>query len=146
MLSALCYNSDMEATLIKPLPSLSEWRQIIATLEEDILTWCQEKNWAVMVSETKVMDVRPQYGFYTIPSLSIETPEGKLIIEPMPHALDGTGLVKFYAWPTLYRVRLLYRGGQTHWEIMTDSGIPMHMDWSRQTFLTLAHDLLNADD
>lgn len=135
----------MEATLTKPLPSLSEWRQIVSVLQEDIAHWSEGQGWTVAVSRTQVMDVRPQYGIYSVHTLSIEAPEGRLIVEPMPHGLDGTGLVKFYAWPTLYRVRLLYRGGQIQWETMTDSGIPMHLDWNRQTFLTLAHDLLNAD-
>lgn len=135
----------MEATLTKPLPSLSEWQQIVEVLQEDITDWSERQGWAVTVSETQVMDIRPQYGFYVIPSLAIGTPEGRLIIEPMPHALDGTGLVKLYAWPTLFRVRLLYRGGRMQWETLTDSGIPLHLDWSHQTFLALAHDLLNAD-
>lgn len=93
------------------------------------------------------MDVRPQYGFYTIPSLSIEThtSDNRLIVEPMPHALDGTGMIQLYAWPTLYRVRLLYRGSPTDWEILTDSRIPLHEEWSEQTFIRVAQDLLKAD-
>ncbi len=127
------------------LPLLEAWRQAVRKLEEEISGWCEGQGWTVTSSETNVMDVRPQYGLYVIPSLSIETPHGRLIVDPMVHALDGTGMVQLYAWPTLYRVRLLSRGGNVGWEILTDSGIPLHQDWNEQTFLTLAKDLLKAD-
>ena len=135
----------MEATVITASPPLEEWRRIVSKLEDEITAWCEGQGWTVTQTETHVMDVRPQYGFYVIPSLSIKTPHGRLIADPMAHALDDTGAVQLYAWPTLYRVRLLYRGGSIGWEILTDSGIPLHQDWNEQTFVRLAQDLLKAD-
>lgn len=137
----------MEATATIPSPSLDNWRHIVGEVEGQITSWCEGQGWTVTVSETNIMDVRPQYGFYTIPSLSIETHtlDNRLIVEPMPHALDGTSMIQLYAWPTLYRVRLLYRGGRTDWEILTDSRIPLHEEWSEKTFIRVAQDLLKAD-
>lgn len=137
----------MEATATTPVPSLDEWRQIVDKLEEEITDWCENQGWAVTQTETHVIDARPQFGYYVIPSLSIEThtSENRLIVDPMAHALDGTGMIRVYAWPTLYRVRLLYRGGTAKWEILTDSRIPLHEDWNETTFVRLAQDLLKAD-
>jgi hypothetical protein len=53
---------------------------------------------------------------------------------------------KLYVWPGLYRVWLSHLGEQLGWEIWTDSGIPLHEDWNKKTFITLAHDLMRADE
>lgn len=135
----------MEATVTRSAPSLDEWLRLVGGLEGGITAWCEGQGWAITRSEADVRDARPHYGSYVIPVLSVETPDGRLFVEPTAHALDGTGLVQLYAWPTLFRVRLLYRGGVAGWEILTDSGIPWHEDWNEKTFLLLAHDLLNAD-
>ena len=137
----------MEAVISKSMPVLEAWLEIVANLEHDITAWCESEQWTVTVSETRVIDARPQYGLYDIPSLSIETHtfENHLVVEPMAHAFDGTGMVRVYAWPTLYSVRLLYRGSPTNWEILTDSRIPLHEEWNKATFMRLAQDLLKAD-
>lgn len=137
----------MEATVTTPIPSLDEWRQIVSRLEEQVKGWCGHHGWTVTQTETHVVDARPQFGYYVIPSLSMEThtSDNRLIVEPMPHAFDGTGMIRLYAWPTLYRVRLLYRGSPTDWEILTDSRIPLHEEWNEPTFIRLAQDLLKAD-
>ena len=137
----------MEATVIAPVPTLDKWRQIVGRLEEEITVWCESRGWTVTPSETNVIDARPLFGSYVIPSLEIETHtfENQLIVAPMAHAFDGTGMVRLYAWPTLYQVRLLHRGTPMQWEILTDSRIPLHEDWNERTFIRLAEDLLKAD-
>ena len=137
----------MAATITKSTLSLEEWRQIVGRFEEEVMDWCDHHGWTITPTETHVIDARPQFGQYMIPSLSIEThtSDNRLIVEPMAHALDGTGMIRLYAWPTLYRVRLLYRGGPTGWEILTDSRIPLHEEWNEKTFIRLAQDLLKAD-
>lgn len=94
-------------------------------------------------TQEEVQDVR--FGAYSVPTLKIETPHGRLRLEPLSHALSGAGRVKLYAWPALYRVRLQHRGDGTGWVIWTDSGIPIHEDWNAKTFTTVARDLLRAE-
>jgi len=94
-------------------------------------------------TQEEVQDMR--FGAYSVPALRIETPHGRLRLEPLSHALSGAGRVKLYAWPALYRVRLQHRDDGAGWVIWTDSGIPIHEDWNAKTFTTVARDLLRAE-
>ena len=58
--------------------------------------------------------------------------------------LGGTGTVELYAWPALYRVRLLHSKTAGGWAVLTDSGITLKQPWNRETFIGLAEDLLGA--
>jgi len=124
--------------------SLEQWQRTVGALENEVAAWSQKHGWKTnQVIQVPIFD--EVYGPYAMPVLTIEAPEGRLVLEPMAHAFDRTGLIKLYAWPTLYRVRLLDRGGSLGWEVLTDSGIPLHQDWNEQTFIRLAQDLLKAD-
>jgi len=81
---------------------------------------------------------------YSVPVLTIKTPDGRLILEPQAANAGGKGRVKLYASSTLYRVRLLPIDSNGGWTILTDSGIPLWQDWDRETFVRLAKDLLRA--
>lgn len=111
-------------------------------LARQVEAWAQEEQWAVVRSDTELTE--EHFGSYQMPILTIEHPSGRLILEPLPHSLSGTGRVKLYAWPSLYRVRLLHDVQNNGWTILTDSGIPIRQPWNKQTFITLAQDLLNA--
>ena len=56
----------------------------------------------------------------------------------------GEGVVKFYAFPTLYRVRLIGNADGSEWRVLTDSGIFLHEAWDKENFLRLSNDLLGA--
>lgn len=123
--------------------SLSEWQQAVRHLAEEISRWSREEGWSVEQTQEEIQDMR--LGTYSVPALRIETPHGRLRLEPLPHALSGDGRVKLCAWPALYRVRLQRRDDGMGWVIWTDSGIPIHEDWNAKTFTTVARDLMAAD-
>ena len=71
--------------------------------------------------------------------------EEKLMLEPMGfNPSTGTGRIDFYAWPAMYRVRLLDRAGGSQWIIKTGSGINWPLPWNKETFVQIAVGLLDA--
>jgi hypothetical protein len=125
---------------------VQEWRTTLNHLIEEISGWVQEQpGWSVQpISQQEVAE--EALGRYTAPVLTIDTPEGRLILEPMARMGFGSkGIVELYAWPTLYRVRLIQRPPGEGWDILTDSGIKLRQPWNRETFVTLAQDLLGAE-
>lgn len=123
---------------------LDAWLNTINELMAQVREWVgQEPDWKVEMSETDSINEK-HIGPYTAPVLTIWTPEGRLILEPVARNYPGEGIIEFYAWPTCYRVRLLQPATGEPWTVMTDSGIPLHQDWNKQNFITLARDLASA--
>jgi hypothetical protein len=122
-----------------------EWTQAVRDLERDVADWAKAEGWKVSASEKVVSE--ESIGDYTIPDLTIETPEGhRLILEVKGRGpASASGRVQLFAWPTLFRVLLLHKPDNDGWIIRTDSGIPLRKTWSRETFITLARDLLSAE-
>jgi hypothetical protein len=121
-----------------------EWTQAVRDLERDVADWARAEGWNVSASERVVNE--ESIGVYAVPDLTIETPEGqRLILEVKGRGPAGaSGRVQLFAWPTLFRV-LLLRKPDDGWIIRTDSGIPLRKTWNRETFITLAKDLLSAE-
>src|SRR5262245_19684314 len=121
-----------------------EWTRTVLDLEKDVADWAKAEGWDVSASERVVNE--ESIGVYTVPDLTIETPEGqRLILEVKGRGpADASGRVQLFAWPTLFRVLLLRKPGDG-WIIRTDSGIPPRSTWNRETFITLAKDLLSAE-
>jgi hypothetical protein len=132
-----------------------EWTGLVNALAEQISTWASEEAWSVE-KDQKQVDEGP-FGVYKVPVLTLEVPDrrrfnsrwfrlpgGRLILEPIARNFPGNGIVELYAYPTLYRVRLILRSEAASWEVLTDSGIPLHQEWNKENFVTLANDLLAA--
>ena len=125
--------------------TLRAWVASIEGLFQEISGWAQDNHWQVSRSETQVMEHR--FGTYQVPVLLLdvpELPESQIILEPQAVNAGGKGRIKMYATNTLYRVRLMRGTGDSEWTILTDSGIPLHYPWGKDTFTTLAKDLLRA--
>ena len=133
----------METAIASVGLDLTKWQQTVHTLAEQIAAWSQEEGWAVEQTQEEVEDA--QRGNYAAPALRIETPHGRLLLEPLSHSLSGVGRVKLSSWETLYRVRLLQGSAGADWTILTDSGIPVRYPWGKEAFVTVAKDLLRAD-
>ncbi len=119
----------------------AEWQEVVQRLADQITGWAREEGWEVQMTEARVLE-----GYPYPPTLVIQAPQGRLKLELPPQDEGRTPRPKLYVWPGLYRVWLVYRGEPRGWEIWTDSGIPLHEDWNRETFITLAHDLMGADE
>lgn len=123
-----------------------EWMQALTALGQDLTAWAEAEGWQVRASEKHLTEVAT--GTYTAPELALETPEGgRLLVEVKGRGpTEASGRVQISAWPTLFRVLLLHKPGRSGWVVRTDSGIPLHQPWNHETFITLAKDLLNAED
>ena len=130
----------------QPTSVWEEWTHALQVLETDVTQWSQAEGWRVR-PETRVF-TEESTGPYTAPDLIIETPQGeRLTVEVKGRGpSQASGRVQLSAWPTLFRVMLLHKPGQDEWTIRTDSGIPIRQPWRRETFVSLAKDLLNADN
>lgn len=123
-----------------------EWIRSVQQLEQDLTDWSTTAGWQVTKSERVVNE--ESIGTYAVPDLVIETPAGeRLVVEVKGRGpAAASGRVQLFAWPTLFRVLLLHKPGKDDWTVRTESGIPLRQPWNRDTFITLAEDLLSADE
>ena len=138
----------MTTTLEEPRSASvrDEWTRTLKALERELTEWAEAEGWQVRASEKHLTEAAT--GAYSAPELVLDTPDsGRLRVEVKGRGpVEASGRVQISAWPTLFRVMLLHKPGRDGWVVRTDSGIPLHQPWNRETFLSLAHDLLNAED
>ncbi len=124
-----------------------EWLAALNRLVTDVTLWISElPGWNVTREPDKEIS-EERLGVYAAPVLRIlsNDPEAQLILEPMARMTrSGRGRVDLYAWPALYRVRLLNDGVALSWDVLTDSGITLHQNWNDANFQRLAKDLVGA--
>ena len=121
-----------------------EWLQAVAALSSQIKDWVrQEPKWSFEAEETQEKE-EPLLGRYTVTTWGIHTPNGEVRLEPMQQDFLGRRFVELYAWPTLRRVHLLPDPKGFGWKILTDSGIFLRQEWSRENCLLLIQDLIEA--
>ncbi len=119
------------------------WTGDVNALTDDVQAWAGEQGWAVGRGDTELSEAVVG-GSYHLPGLTIDAPEGRLLLEPVARSVVGAaGRVDLYAWPSHYRVMLL-RQAAGGWVVRTESGLDWPQPWNRETFLTVARGLLNA--
>ena len=119
----------------------AEWQEAVRHLADQVTDWSRNEGWAVERLEARVLE-----GYPYPPALVIQTPQGRLMLDlpdPQEYAILRPRL---YAWPALYQVRLEQKGLREGWEIWADSRVPLRRPWGKETFVTLAQDLLGADE
>ncbi|MGI4788418.1 MAG: hypothetical protein ACRYFS_06155 [Janthinobacterium lividum] len=122
-----------------------EWLRTVDALQHQVTMWvADELEWSVSEGDDHQVEEEP-LGIYTVTNVNIYTPEGRLVLEPIARNYPGRGIVELYAWPTLYRVRLIRDMTIGGWRVRTDSGISLRQEWNRESFVVLANDLLAAD-
>ena len=127
-----------------------EWLKAIEKLYADVTAWfCNQPGWIVTRDSDKEIQ-EERLGTYLVPVLKItsedsEDEDEELILEPIARfPTRGKGVVEFYAFPTLYRVRLIGNADGSEWKVLTESGIFLHEEWNKENFLRLSKDLLGA--
>ena len=121
-----------------------QWIGSLQDLAEQVSEWANsEPDWQVdPISLSSITEEK--IGTYDAPVVTIQTPKGRLILEPIARNFPGRGIVEFYAWPTLFRVRLLPNDADSDWQVRVDSGFVLDKEWSRDTFIQLGNNLLGA--
>ena len=122
-----------------------EWLDTVTALQDQVRAWAdQEPGWAFTHLKDHEVEEAP-LGIYSVSVWKLETPDGEIRLEPIARNYPGRGSVELYAWPTLYRVRLIRDEEWGGWRVRTDSGIYLRQEWSQENFITLTNDLLTAD-
>jgi hypothetical protein len=117
---------------------LQDWLQSVERLVVQIEGWCDELQWSVRRRDKEVRE--RLLGSYTVPELAVRTPAGEVYVKPIAlHVVGADGRVDLEAWPSLNRVKLLRAEGG--WRVVTDSNVPLHRPWDRDTFAMLVRDL-----
>lgn len=117
----------------------ADWLARVETVLEDVQRWSAEQNWSTHRADKTIREDR--LGTYLAPTLRIRVPDGEIQVDPVALQVVGAdGRIDLEAWPSLNRVKLIGRNG--HWEIMTDSNVPLRQPWNHDTFVQLVHDLL----
>jgi hypothetical protein len=117
-----------------------EWLQAVDRIVQPVRQWAEKQGWKVTEDQREVREER--VGTYQVSVLEIDTPQGRVILEPIARdVLGAEGRVDLYAWPTLYRVMLLRRGDMS-WVVRTESGINWPQPWEEATFVALVEGLL----
>lgn len=121
-----------------------EWMHSLQDLADQVSEWAKsEPDWRVdPISLSSIAE--DEIGAYEAPVVTIHAPNGRLIVEPIARNFPGRGIVEFYAWPTLFRVRLLRGDGDADWQIRVDSGFVLDKEWNRDSFIQLGNNLLGA--
>jgi hypothetical protein len=137
----------MKNTILKPEEQaliLSEWKVALTKLELQIQDWLRPGDgWSIKSLPIEITE--EELGTYTVNKLVISCSKGVLHLEPIARIVfGGRGSVELYAWPTLFRVRLLISSKSDEWEVLTDSGIKLKQMWNRENFIDLANSLLDA--
>lgn len=119
-----------------------EWLNVIETAFRDVEAWAAKYGWRTERSQTTVRE--DLLDAYDAPMLTIETERGQVILEPIARMVYGAnGRIDFYAYPSLYRVKLLWETEEEPgWAVRTDSGIDWPNPWGKKTFHELALALL----
>ena len=140
------YDEPMRRPKLKPAEAAQtrgEWLSAIDALRQQVREWAEQQGWNVTQAEGEVTEY--DLGTYQVPVLEIETPRGEVVLKPVGQdTLGGWGRVDLSAWPTLYRVMLLWKPGR-NWVVRTDSGLDWPHPWGPATFVELAEGLIEAE-
>lgn len=119
----------------------NQWLRALDALTQQVARWATSRNWDVIREE--VTRTEGDLGTYPVTTLTIESPSGRIVIEPVArYAVACDGRVDVYAWPTYNRLMLRRKGDA--WELATDSGVRWPQAWNEETFVELASALSNA--
>jgi len=108
---------------------------------DSIKSWAEQRRWFVDEQEKTVEE--DHIGRYTVPTLFIQAPGGKIHVEPIGCDIIGAeGRVDIESFPSLNRLLLILVNGE--WKIKTDSRIDWPEPWSEQSFVNLVNALTSA--
>lgn len=118
-----------------------DWLVKLRDLTDSIKSWAEQRHWFVDEQEKTIEEDR--IGQYTVPTLFIQAPSGKIHVEPIGCDIIGAqGRVDIESFPTLNRLLLILVKG--NWKIKTDSGIDWPERWSEQSFVNLVNTLTSG--
>ncbi len=120
---------------------LQEWKQLVENLIQEIARWSKAEGWSVDRQPVELNESK--LGTYEVPSLVIDTPNGRLMVKPAARYVFGAdGRVDLYSWPSLNKL-LIVRTNE-EWKLRTASGVDWPNPWKKETFLDVASELVHC--
>jgi hypothetical protein len=118
-----------------------DWLVKLRDLMNSIRSWAEQRRW--FVDEQEKIVEEDHIGRYTVPTLFIQAPAGKIHVEPIGCNIIGAqGRVDIESFPSLNRLLLILVDGE--WKIKTDSRIEWPEPWSEKAFVRLVEALNSA--
>jgi len=117
------------------------WLAKLRDLMDSMRSWAEQRRW--LVDEHQKVIEEDHIGRYTVPTLFIQAPNGKIVIEPIGCNIIGAqGRVDVESFPSLNRLLLILVDGQ--WKVETDSRVGWPEPWGEQAFVKLVDALTSA--
>lgn len=117
------------------------WERAVTELCDEVEGWATEKGWSV-ARQIKQMP-EEGWGAYTLPFLSIRTPESAIDVDPIGrNIIEADGRVDIVSFPALNRMLLLRI--RDEWRLKTDARVDWPNPWNKETFFHLVHALASA--
>ncbi len=118
-----------------------DWLAMLRDLIDSMKSWAHQRRW--LVDEHEKIIEEDRLGKYPVPTLFIQAPSGKIVVEPIGCDIIGAqGRVDIESFPSLNRMLLILVNGE--WKIKTDSRIDWPEPWSEQSFVNLVRALTSA--
>ncbi len=118
-----------------------DWLAKLRDLIDSIKSWAEQRRW--LVDEQEKVIEEDHIGRYPVPTLFIQAPGGKILVEPVGCNIIGAqGRVDIESFPSLNRLLLILADGE--WKIKTDSRVDWPEPWSEQSFVNLVKALTSA--
>jgi hypothetical protein len=114
-----------------------EWVAAVEQIISDAETWATEQKW--FVHRGPKMITEDPLGSYEVPTLLIQAPAGRFVLEPMGRFVIGAmGKIEFCVFPSYYYVMLIRT--DAGWQFETNPRT-VSRPWSKQTFFEVASEL-----
>jgi hypothetical protein len=133
--------STVEPTTKAGKASHQDWLNAVNSLTGQIATWAEEEGWWVH-RDTKEMHESP-HGRYQVPTLMIQAPRGRLVLDPIGGDLvGGGGRVDLCVFPTYDYVMAIW--DDKNWRLKGMDGWDFDRALSKRAFMEAATRLFAA--
>lgn len=123
----------------------AQWIKDTNDLMSQVKEWSVQAGWTTKADEVTVTE--NAVGTYSVPVLTISSPEGQLTVEPIAlRTPELDGRVDLYGYPSLARMLLLRdtEGANTVWRVRTNDDVDWPLAWGQETFYQIAKGLLRV--
>lgn len=114
-----------------------EWIAAVEQIVSDAEAWATEQHWFVHRGPKTITE--PALGSYEVPTLLIQAPAGRFVIDPIARYVIGAlGKIEFCVFPSYYYVMILRT--ESGWQVDTNPRT-VSRPWSKQTFFEVVSEL-----
>jgi hypothetical protein len=114
-----------------------EWVAAVEQVVSDAEAWATEQQWFVHRGPKTITE--PALGSYEVPTLLIQAPAGRFVLEPMGRYITGaTGEIELSVFPSYSSVLIIRNDSGWHFVINRPT---LDRPWSKEAFLEVVSEL-----